>query len=382
MPLLTSSALSVWQRCPRQYHYRYAVGLTPIGESPRALAFGTATHAGLEAWWNAYRDGAAQYALSAARHAAEESYTSDDPHARAMLSALIVAYDARWSEWARTVEVLAVECPFETELRHPVTGEAHPVFRLAGKIDAMVRLSDGRVALVEHKTSSQDVTAGSDYRRALTLNAQVGIYFSGARALGISADVCVYDMLRKPSLEPLLATPEDKRLYTQPKSRACKGCKAYHAAKKGAVAPPHTEDGVVCVDGRIVTDPGGKLYAAQRDRDESPTEYEARLCEGIIAEPDKYLLHAEIVRSDSELADLAWDLWQTAETIARAMDTVRQCRDVRAMVRHPSACLTHGTPCAYLPVCEGTASARDATRYQRLDNPHVELASAANEGRE
>lgn len=342
MPLLTSSSLAVWQRCPRQYHYRYAVGLTPIGESPRALAFGTATHAGLEHWWRAHQEGAPSYALPAALHAATEAFTSDDPHARAMLNALVTAYDARWSEWAQGVEVLAVECPFETELTHPVTGIAHPVFRLAGKIDAMVRLSDGRVALVEHKTTSQDAAAGSDYRRALTLNAQVGIYFAGATALGLTADVCVYDVLRKPAVKPLLATPAESRRYTK----------------------------------------DGKLYAAQRDRDESPTEYEARLCEAIAGEPDKYLLHAEIVRSDDELTDLAWDLWQTAEMITRTQETVRQCADVRAVPRHPSACLTHGVPCAYLPVCEGTASARDTTRYQRLDNPHVELARAGSEGRE
>jgi hypothetical protein len=258
-----------------------------------------------------------------------------------------------------------------------VTGIAHPVFRLAGKIDAMVRLSDGRVALIEHKTTSQDATAGSDYRRALTLNAQVGIYFSGARALGISADVCVYDMLRKPSLDALRATPEESRQYTQPKSRACKLCK-----KHGKGATRHVEDGIACIDGRIVTDPGGKLYANQRERDETPAEYEQRLLLAIMEEPDRYLVHAEIVRSDSELADLAWDLWHTAETITRTMETVRQCADVRAVPRHPSACLTHGVPCAYLPVCEGTASARDTTRYQRLNNPHVELARAGSEGRE
>lgn len=339
MNLLTSSRLATFQTCPRKHHYRYDVGLLPIGESPRALAFGTAIHAGLEHWWTAHQASAPQYALSAALHAAEDSLTSDDPYTVSMLRALLTAYDARWGAWASTVEVLAVEVPFESALIHPVTGEASATWRLAGKIDAMVGLSDGRVAVVEHKTTSMDAGAGSDYRRALTLNAQVGVYFDGVRALGHIADVCIYDMLRKPQIKPLMATPEESRRIKK----------------------------------------NGEPYAGTRLCDETPMEYETRLIESLMNDPDKYLLHAEIVRTDTEMESLRWGLWHTVRAIEEHRAAARVARDVRAVPQHAGACMTHHAPCAFLPVCEGTASAQDTTKYQRVSNPHVEL-TATNSG--
>lgn len=333
--LLTSSRLGVWQRCPRQHHYRYEVGLIPTGETPRALMMGTAVHAGLESWWRAYQAGADKYALPAALHSAREAYPAEDEYAVALLSALITAYDARWCTWAQGVEVIGVEFPFDAPLINPRTGEAHPHWRLAGKIDALVRLSDGRIAIMEHKTTSMDASAGSDYRRALTLNAQVGVYFDGARALGAAADVCIYDVLKKPTIKPLLATP----LESQKRKK------------------------------------DGTLYAAQRDRDETATEYEARLCESIAQDPDRYLVHADVIRTDTEMDALRWDLWHAVRAIEESRKAAHDTRDVRAIPRHPSACMTHHTPCAYLPVCEGTASARDPMRYQRVSNPHVELTA-------
>ena len=35
--------------------------------------------------------------------------------------------------------------------------------------------------------------------------------------------------------------------------------------------------------------------------------------------------------------------------------------------------MMYGSPCAYLPVCEGTARITDPTRYRRLPVAHAEL---------
>lgn len=332
--LLTSSRLKVAQECPRKHHYRYEVGLSAVAPDAPALLFGTSAHHGLEAWWRAHQEGAPQLALAAALHAAESSYPSDDLFALALLKALVTAYDARWSEWARTVEVIGVEVPFECELRHPVTRETAQTWRVAGKIDALVRLADGRAAIIEHKTTSGDAGAGSDYRRKLTLDAQVSTYFMGAEALGHAADLCVYDVLRKPAIKPLLATPEESR--------------------------------------RVKKD--GTPYAGIRLADESHLEYEARLLQGIAADPDRYLIHAEIVRSDEERAAHAWALWHAVRAIEETRRAARVSRDVRAVPQHAGACMTHHSPCAYLPICEGTANARDPSRYRRLPTVHPELA--------
>lgn len=339
--LLTASRLKVWQACPRQHHYRYELARVPLATS-RALSLGTATHAGLEAWWRAVEDHAASYALPAALAAAEAAYPQhegDDPYAAALLRALLTAYDARWSAWALTVTVLGVEVPFTSVLRHPTLDMSARTWRVAGKIDVLVRLEDGRVAIIEHKTTSQDAGAGSDYRRKLTLDPQVSTYFDGAEALGHEADLCLYDVLRKPSIKPLLATPPDKQ--------------------------------------RRKAD--GTLYANQRERDETPAEYERRLIDALAAEPDKYLLHAEIVRSDAEREAHRFALWHAVRSIEESRAALaRAGGDVRAVPQHAHACLAYGTPCAYLPVCEGTARIDDATLYARLTSPHVELMNNEN----
>ena len=128
--LLTSSRLRLYQSCPRAHHYRYEVGLTPTVPETGARALGTAVHAGLEAWWLAWCEGAEKYALPSAVRAAEDAFPFDEPFTLAMIRALVVGYDAAWSEWAETVEVIGVEVPFSTELTHPVTGVASSTWRM------------------------------------------------------------------------------------------------------------------------------------------------------------------------------------------------------------------------------------------------------------
>lgn len=335
--LLTSSRLRLWQSCPRAHHYRYEVGLQAVGPVPHALAFGTALHAGLEAWWLAIGEGDVGRALSSALGAAEASMEASqetvDPCDLARLTAMLAAYDAQWQRWACSTEVLAVERAFSYELVSP-WGDTSNTWRVAGKIDALVRLADGRVAIVEHKSSSQDASAGSDYRRRLTLDPQVSTYFDGVRALGWDADVCLYDVLIKPQIKPLKATAPESRKYTK----------------------------------------DGRLYANMRETDESPEDYRDRLIQTIAADPDRYLIHAEIVRHEKEREGHLWALWMSALAMDLSRANARASRDVRAVPQHSHACSEHGGGgCQYLPICEGTASARDETRYRRLRVIHPEL---------
>lgn len=345
--LLTSSRLRLWQSCPRAHHYRYEVGLEAVGAPAHALAFGTALHAGLEAWWIAIGEGDVGRALSGALGAAERSLAGAqdeqlDPYDLAKLTAMLAAYDAQWQRWACSTEVLAVERAFSYELVSP-WGDVSQTWRVAGKIDALVRLADGRVAIVEHKSSSSDASAGSDYRRRLTLDPQVSTYFDGVRALGWDADVCLYDVLIKPQIKPLKATPAESRKYTK----------------------------------------AGALYANQRETDETPDEYRDRLIAAIAADPDRYLVHAEIVRTEQEREAHLWALWMNACAIDQTRAGAAHARDVRAVPQHSHACFQHGGGgCQYLPICEGTASARDETRYRRLRVIHPELENDTNENEE
>jgi hypothetical protein len=51
----------------------------------------------------------------------------------------------------------------------------------AGKIDGIVRLGDGRTAIRETKTSSDDITPASDYVRRLLIDNQISGYVVAAR---------------------------------------------------------------------------------------------------------------------------------------------------------------------------------------------------------
>ena len=376
MHLLTSSRIKLRRTCPRADFHRYEQGLVSVAPEPMATAFGTAVHAGLEAWWTAWQVADGFNAMSDALAALEANETRDPfqgdefQHARAV--AMLIAYDARWGRWAAGVTVLGVEVPFRTALRHPLSGQPAKTWAVAGKIDLLLRLADGRVALCDHKTTSADARSGSDYRRRLTLDPQVSTYFQGAAALGHPADLALWDVLQKPDVRPLLATPVEKRTYTVPRDRACKSC-----GKKSAPPAPHfdAEAGVSCAGGRVVTDPGGALKAGQRSQDETVDAFHER-CMAALADdgPEGALSHIEVVRSDAESESHAWALWHTVREIEETRAAVAKAgRDVRAVPQNADACLRYGTPCQFLPLCEGTAHASDPTRYRHLPVVHGEL---------
>ena len=357
--LLTASRLVKFQRCARAHHYRYELGVAPVQSAP-ALAFGTAIHAALEAFWRAWMStgyGSTEAAIAALEGHPLDAFTA----AKALV--MVSAYCAKYMRLAARSEVLAVEREFACPLTDPDTGVTSARWQLAGKVDAIIRLPDGRVAIVEHKSSARDASAGSDYRARLTLDAQVGIYFEGAAAMGYAPDLCLYDVLEKPSMEPLTATPAEDRKYTQPKSRVCKEC----SRKKDPKPAPHWDDvaKVFCTDGHVVTDAGGRLYANQRDRDETVEEFTERLCAAIEQEPDRYLIQAELVRTDSERADCLRDVC----AVVRAIELSRK---TGYAPRSAQSCFVHGR-CEYLDACHAPSMIDDPYRYRRLPI-HQELS--------
>lgn len=219
------------------------------------------------------------------------------------------------------------------------------------------------VYVVEHKTTALEIGAGSPYWKRLTLDAQVSTYLAGAKALGHDAVGVLYDVVRKPQIRPLKATPVEQREYTKPKDKACPECK-----KKNASPAPHTVDGLTCADGRIVTDPGGRLYANMREFDETPEEYAERLRADIAASPDKYYQRGTIVRLEDEARDADFDAWAVAKALRESQRLGRWPRNV-------DACDSYGSFCEYFPVCSGEATIEDPLRYRDADEAHEELAT-------
>lgn len=315
--LLTISEGRCFQSCPRKHHYSYGLGVRPV-ESASTLRFGSLIHTGLEAWWKS-QGNPLEDALAAVRN--EEA----DPFSLVTSEEMLALYDARWG--AENYEVLAVEVQFQTELRSPSTGAASRTWNLGGKIDAVCRdLNTGRVLIVEHKTSSEDITPGSGYWKKLRLDNQVSTYFVGARSLGFDAEACLYDVLLKPGLRPKKATAEADRKYTK----------------------------------------DGKLYATQRLEDETAEEFRLRLREELASNPDRYLVRGEVVRLEEEGRDAAYDMWQVAQLI-------REGDRAHRYPRNPGNCEAYHRICDYFDVCTGAASLDDPSRFRRVETAHEEL---------
>jgi len=319
LPVLTNSEVRTFRRCARERHLSYGLGYRSAS-TPDVVRFGNLIHLGMEAWWLA-DDG---LRLDAALRVMSEH--SDDEFELARARMLMTGYDSRYRD--EPYAVLAVECEFSVPLVNPETGAPSRTYELAGKIDVIVRdLRDGLVYLVEHKTTSLDHSAGTDYWKILHVDSQISTYYAGAKALGYDVAGCVYDVLTRPAQRPLKATPVDARKFTKQ----------------------------------------GRLYANQRDTDETVEQFELRLLEAIATEPDHYYHRGTVVRLQAEEREAAFDVWQMARLIREADLAGRHPRNVDSCIRYSRACV-------FLPVCTGTASLDDTTLYRRAERTHEELS--------
>jgi PD-(D/E)XK nuclease superfamily len=233
-----------------------------------------------------------------------------DPYDRARAEAMVIGYAATWDPVE--CEVLAVE----REFRFPLVGHWH----VGGKIDLIIRLADGRIATTDHKTSGEDVSAGSTYRERLILNGQATHYLWGSEHLGFEADLFLFDVLMKPRQKP----------YQITKSR------------KAA---------------------------------ETPDEYRDRILADIAASPASYYAQIEINRTEAERGEYI----RRIHDDVMLMDHVRDCT---LQTPNENSCFSYSSKCEYWPVCSGTASLDDPTLYQ-LRTPaqrHSELEEPVPEG--
>jgi hypothetical protein len=283
-------------------------------------------HNAWEIWWSPATLGNLDLALERIDAAGEI-----DEFERARARAMMIAYHCRWLE--APYEILAIEQEFRAPLINPRTGHASKTYVVGGKIDAIIRMPNGDVWIVEHKSCGVECDFASPYWKKLRLDPQISTYFVGARALGYDVKGAIYDVARKPSIRPYKATPEEDRKYTQPTKK----------------------------------DPVSRLYANQRERDETPEEFEARCLDAIRKEPDRFLVRGEIVRLEDDERDAAEDIWQQARELRESELAVR-------FPRNPNACEKWGSFCAWFDVCTGSASLDDTTKFRRIQTKHEELS--------
>jgi hypothetical protein len=329
LPLITTSEVRCFLRCRREHHYRYRLRVRPVATGA-ALRFGTLMHRGLEAMWRGWMEGRGGDDVLAAALAAVEG--ESDPFDRVRAEELLIGYFLRWKH--ADLEVLAVEVSFRAPIVNPTTSARSRTYDLGGKIDAIVREpATGRVLVVEHKTSSEDVSLGGAYWRKLRIDPQVSNYLVGARTLGFDAVSCLYDVIGKSALRPYRETPD---------------------AEKRFVVDKQTK----------LT----RLDARQHARDETPEEFRVRLKASIAEKIDAHYTRGEVVRSEEDERDAAYDVWNVARER-------REAERAERYPRNPAACVSpFGFSCDYFDVCTHTASLDDPTHFRIATAAHEELS--------
>lgn len=325
--LLTVSRMKTWRDCRRKHLLMYHEGWRPkyLGE---ALRFGTLIHLGLEAWW---KDDGTGRLVAAIEAMAGRGF---DAFEQVAAEELLAAYDVQWGDDTR-YEVLAVEETFFAPMLNPETGAPSRTWVLAGKLDGIVRdRESGAVLILEHKTTTENVSDASDpYWAKLGMDAQVSQYYLGAESIGHAAEGCLYDVLLRPRLKPLRATPEESRKYTKE----------------------------------------GRLYANQRAEDETPEEFGARVRADILAGPEKYFQRRMIARTDGDLLEYMDDVWAEGRMM-------REAELAGRAPRNPESCHRFGV-CPFWDACAyGLNLADHPEAFVRVDDVHPELELQAQEG--
>jgi RecB family exonuclease len=328
--LLTHSRMACAKLCLRKHYYSYEIGMRPDRDSA-PLRFGSAYHNALEIYDLAGHDAA--FEAIDANYADRPPYIPDDEWQteREKVRRLFAAHLWRWEN--EQYEVIATEQTFEMPLRNPDTGASTSNFTLGGKIDRIIRLADGREAVQEYKTTSEDIADGATYWRRLRLDSQISLYLLAARNLGHASATVIYDVTRKPTIKPKRITKAEQKKI----------------AETGEYFGEPVEDRTV--------------------ETETPAMYGARLTADIADRPDHYFARHEIPRLDSDLDEFAAELWQIQQTL-------RECQKNNRWYRNADACIRWGSPCEYFDLCSnGHDPATDGVPagFVLLSSPHPEL---------
>jgi hypothetical protein len=231
--IVSHSELACFRRCQREWAFRYSERVEPLVPA-EALLKGRRVHEALRHWWN--RD-----------HSSPPKLLELPVLERAMLR----GYSAFWQAPPAELTNIQVEQPIAVEL-DGVT--------VVGECDATaVDKNNWKPVVIEHKTTSSDISPGGSYfRQVVHVAPQPSIYllaFPGATVL--------WDVLRKPALRQLEAN-------------------------------------------------------SRRTEPESESDFEARLVSAMAEDPQKYFQRATVVRMEEEALETVRDIQLQASEMQRA----------------------------------------------------------------
>lgn len=348
---ITVSEIGTFLSCPRKYFYRY-VALLSAADPSDALRFGTAWHAAMEARTNGatYED-----ALNAALTVKGNDVSGV---LSAQLAGLLAGYYARYGSFLNDPNVaqLYAEVPFTI----PLKGTSR--FAASGKIDGLGVDIEGQYLLHEYKTCGEDIGDGADYWTRLRFNWQLLQYVDAARRNGWNVTRIIYDVTRKPTIQPLANVP------TLDADGLRQVIDAYGTRVfKRDGTPKQTAD----------KDKGETVLSAP----ETHGEYTQRLFSDTQARPDYYFARRDVPVLDNDIAEMS----RTRLTFCKILLSLRALskKSVHledAWMRNVSALACRS--CEYSGTCLNGHNLEDGEVPQglrRRECKHEELAASAAE---
>jgi len=256
--------------------------------------------------------------------------------------ALLKGYASRWSE--SLYDPIEVEVIKTADLTNPDTGRKSKDLKIAGKLDVKayrhsVLSGSNKQVIIDHKTTSDDITdpAGS-YWRQLVVESQPTHYILLEWLNGSSVDEAMWDVLRKPTINP-------RQLKTKAERASIVSNRAY-------CNQPVSDE---------------TLNWLQTNDRENLELYEARLLHDCTVErPQHYFQRKTLPRLDSEVAEYAAELWDAGQLVLEARRKDR-------WPKHPGSCMNYGSPCRFLGICSGQDNSQSANWTMR-QSIHTELS--------
>lgn len=313
--VLTHSRLQCAKTCKRKAYLQYEIGLRrKVAAKP--LRMGAAVHRGIELWRKGMEPADAALAAAAdyeemPRWATDDETVNEWMVEREIVVRLIMGYCWRWADDG--LQVLATEASFGCPIINPETGKRSRTFTLAGKIDGIIKMPDGRTLVSELKTCGEDLSPDANYWKRLLIDPQIPTYIVGAGALGHDVSGVLYDVIRKPSIRP-------------------------------------------------------KIIDRKTGERETPEQFGERFNEDIAQRPDFYFARREFARTQNEMDEYAQELWDQAKDHAEMRRTGR-------WYRNSGSCLMFGV-CAYFDICAGhydVAENGAPDGFEIVNNVHPEL---------
>jgi RecB family exonuclease len=330
--LLTYSALNTFRNCPRKYKNRYLDNLRPR-ERAEALSFGSVIHTAIELWYRSsdsesrLRD-VLTYIADAFENRVVDSNQMVQWH---LAKAMFRGYAERYA--TEEFEIVEVEKEFVGEIRNPDTGRQSQTFRIAGKVDGIVRCYDG-LYLLEHKTAS---TVDASYLDKLWTDTQIALYCYYLRELGYPIVGVIYNVLLKSRLKQ--GKGESQQEY----------------------AVRHAELAAKNKSGKST---------AKRQMPETDDEFQSRLTEWY-SRPEAF--HREFIYlSEDRLAMLQDEVWEITQ---QYLDARRRGK----WLLNTSNCFSYQRPCEYLSYCQSGFNPNVADNLYEIALPNEELSRVDSE---